>query len=192
LSEEYRSQKSIRRSFVASHHDDPLAQFICAMAWGFGPDARGLFRVRQMLLPSRDARPAVEVIEEIVKTVQEHGAAAGLSSLFVGGRARLRYLGIAFGTKLLHFAAVGAPVGPCPLVLDARVYRGAQGVTPRPPIPDPARYVRSSQYQEYCQWAHDQVEALQATQVTEPPSRPDQIEFLLFEAGGRKAVGTTT
>jgi hypothetical protein len=96
------------------------------------------------------------------------------------GRPRISHLGIAFGTKLLHFAGYASPARPRPLVFDSRVWRATRQVRGCLDLPRPAGYVRSDQYHAYCSWAERLAEA--APNGVEPAT----VEYVLFVYGGRR------
>ena len=169
---EWELHGTIRRTFI-SGLADPEVLFIASMAWGFGDDARGLHRVSEMLRRERVERPPLEVVADIVTPSRDNGAAAGFSALFLNGRTRVHGLGIAFGTKLIHFAGYNQAPDPQPLILDLNVWRGAQALSPIPPVPDPQRHCTSAAYERYCSWASSAV--LDTT--------PRVIEYTLFQGG---------
>lgn len=172
LVSEYEKFGTIRRSFVAGQAD-PVALFISAMAWGFGDDARGLYRVTRMLEVERDGGDPLAVVHDVVAATRSDGAAAGFRSLFRDGRSRVMGLGIAFGTKLLHFAGTGYSLDPVPLILDLNVWKGSRLLGPGIPVPDPRRYCTSAAYEGYCSWAQHAVAGTSGALV----------EFTLFQGG---------
>lgn len=152
ITAEFFDHGTIRRDFIQDL-DDPMALFIASMAWGYGDDGRGPYRAGRMLQTPRGAVGAETAITDIVDTTRRRGASAGFGSLFNAGRTRVFGLGIAFGTKLLHFAGYREHPDAPPLVLDVNVWRGSMELKSRPPVPDPRRYTTSAAYESYCRWA---------------------------------------
>lgn len=171
---------TIRRSYL---HDlataDPLQLLVATMVWGFGPYKVGPYRVDQMISkPPRGGGKTADVAAEIVTRVRSNGADDGFAALFHAGRPRLPWLGIAFGTKYLHFAGYTAGLTPRPLVLDKRVWGASTTLTGCPTLPDPERYTTSAMYAEYCAWAEGV--------ASQFGLEPAEVEYALFRHGGRQ------
>jgi hypothetical protein len=140
------------------------------MAWGFGKRGYGAVRVQRML----QSNNASQRIANIVGTVRTLGAGAGWKAL-LGQTEHVRGLGMAFGTKLLYFAAYKSSCpGPRPLILDARVRRAAvkYGI----PIPAKGRVVGSA-YDCYLACAKKWANTPSWKQT------PETVEFALFCLG---------
>ena len=163
---------TIRRSWLRSlAYGDPVVLLTASTIWGYGNYVRrGRPALRAMLRTPGVALITKEIIDEA-----RRDAAAGFSALFDGGgRVRVARLGIAFGTKVVHFAGY-EHCRPRPLVLDARVYRAAQEFAPTAPVPNPARYTTGIQYRAYCEWAGE-VAARNGVE-------PETVEYALFLNG---------
>ncbi len=175
VADEYEQHGTIRRSFIYGQREDCLGLFIAAMAWGFGNRAYGPSRVAKMLTTCRGSSSPERAIGEIVKKVQEAGAKDGFSALFdTRGRTKVFNLGVAFGTKLLHFAAYeGDSPGPRPLILDVNVWK-ARSVAGAPHVPNPRQYVSAVAYLRYCEEAAD---------LAPEPLGPVAVEYALFHHG---------
>lgn len=163
---------TIRRSWVRSLADlDPVVFLAASTIWGYGDYVRrGRPALRAMLLSGGVAA----TMESIIRASRS-SAADGFISLFDRRRkTRIAHLGIAFGTKAVHFAGYEFAT-PRPLVLDARVYRSALRVAPTAPVPDPAKRTTGEKYAEYCSWAGGVAERLAVA--------PELVEFALFSHG---------
>jgi hypothetical protein len=114
LTQEVEQYGGIRRAFVhALAEADPVELFLATMAWGFGPTPYGPARVNEMMTTASFATRVGQIVVE----AQTAGAAAGWTSLL--DTSKVPGLGMAYGTKLLYFAAyTSARPGPRPLVLD--------------------------------------------------------------------------
>ncbi|WP_162620268.1 hypothetical protein [Corynebacterium provencense] len=155
--------------------------YTAVCAWGNGPYVRGVSRV---VRPLRDPLAPGRLLEGLAAAA-ECGAGSGdpveiYRQFCRGGSWRIKYLGPAFFTKLMYFAA-GAPVPPkaeCsstlkhPLILDSRVARALGwsrrwGWSPE-------------QYGDY-------LEAVEELRDLWRPEVPvDVVEYQLFITGGRK------
>jgi hypothetical protein len=164
---------SIRRSWVRSLADGDPAVFLAGSTiWGFGSYVRrGRPALRAML-----RTPGADVIVREIVAAARTDAGRGFSALFAGGRSRISSLGIAFGTKLVHFAGYDY-AEPRPLILDARVFAAAHTLDPLAPVPNPARYTTGEQYRTYCEWAGDV--------ATRNDVEPEDVEYALFVYAGR-------
>ena len=157
--------------------DDEVHLLVASMAWGFGPLGYGAFRTAQML----DGAPEV-----IRGRLADIGAAArtgepreAFRSLFQRGRAVVRQLSIAMGTKYLYFASSDRqPDGPRPLVYDVNIFRAVRALADGPSAPpDPRRYTKGVDYERVVCWIHEQAGLFDVA--------PDDVEFALFEHGKR-------
>lgn len=174
---EVRRNRTIRRSWLRELADgDPVTFLVATTIWGFGSFSRGLRFLRAMLGEQRSDDGLSTVITSIVDA-SRRGAAEGFGSPFDGrGRPRISHLGIAYGTKVLHFAGYGH-AEPGPLVLDRRVWAAATTLDDKPPIPNPARYTTRHAYQAYCEWA--------AGIAYDQHVEPALVEYALFQHGAR-------
>lgn len=75
--------------------------FLVAMIWGYGPVGYGPWRTARVLT---DNTRAAERLAKVARIAQDHGGAAAFRDL---ADKRLRYLGVAFGTKYLRFVTAG-------------------------------------------------------------------------------------
>lgn len=164
---------SIRRTWVRSLADgDPIVFLAGSTIWGFGNYVRrGRPALRAML-----QTPYVGTIVTDIVAAARTDAAVGFSALFNDGRSRISSVGIAFGTKVVHFAGYDF-VAPQPLILDARVYAAAQSLDPLAPVPNPAKYTTGAQYRAYCEWAGEVAERNSV--------EPEHVEYTLFTHAGR-------
>lgn len=154
------------------------AALITAMVWGFGPSGYGPYRTRKMLGTSN----VFGILYEIAETARSCGDAPSIafSSLFSHGRTRVSWLGVSFGTKLLH-AFGHADTGVQPVIYDQFVYKGltclasTHKVSGLPRHPHPWRFMSTESYQDICRWIADV-----AQDVGRPPR---DIEYALFLLG---------
>jgi len=167
---------TIRRSWIRELADHDSVQFLAASTiWGFGGfEGRGRTWLQQML-----QTPDVEAVTQSIIEASRRSPREGFSSLFRGGRTRIKYLGIAFGTKLVHFAGYDH-AKPQPLILDKRVYASAVRLGLTDVIPNPETYTTGLEYETYCAWAAE-VAAAHGTRGVEPQA----VEYALFAAAGR-------
>jgi len=164
---------TIRRSWVRSLADgDPTVFLAASTIWGYGNYVRRGRPALQLMLTT----PGASAIAEDIINAARRDAAAGFSALFdQRGRTRIARLGIAFGTKVVHFAGYDF-ASPRPLVLDARVYLAAKEFAPAEQIPNPAKRTTGAQYRRYCEWAGEVAERANVD--------PEVVEYTLFVAGG--------
>lgn len=164
---------SIRRAWVRSLADgDPVVFLAASTIWGFGNYVRrGRPSLQSML-----RTPDVDTIVTDIIAAARTDAGDGYSALFARRRTRISSLGIAFGTKVVHFAGYDHAT-PRPLVLDARVYAAVQSLEPSAPVPDPSRYTTGAQYRTYCEWAGE----IAARNHVES----EHVEYALFLHGGK-------
>ncbi|MGB3412461.1 MAG: hypothetical protein WBA45_14835 [Microthrixaceae bacterium] len=162
---------TMRRSWIRSLADgDALVVLAASTIWGYGNYVRfGRPALKAMLGTPGAAAIVGDIVEQ-----SRRSPAAGFSALFADGSPRISRLGIAFGTKVVHFAGYDFAT-PKPLILDKRVFRSAQrlGIGQ---VPDPERFATGEQYQGYCDWAAQ----VAATHGVEP----EAVEYALFAAGG--------
>jgi hypothetical protein len=173
--EEASAVGGINRSYVHDYgatHDDPVALFLLAMAWGFAEVGYGPYRVEQVLAQ----QDAEDKIGHIVSETRTKGASAGWTALLASHR--IKGMNMSFGTKLLYFAGYRSGKYPRPLVLDDRV-RWSLYDLKRGTVPPPGSRVKKNDYLRYLElaetWAADQ------TWLQEP----DVVEYGLFDLNGR-------
>jgi 8-oxoguanine DNA glycosylase-like protein len=151
--------------------------FVLIMAWGYGNVGYGRYRTRLMLYTDGVNEKLEQALESLrspdVATLGELRSA--YRSLSWGGACRLRGLGPAFFTKLLHFAGYRAnQAGVQPLILDARVARAL----PSAGGPSLASWGWTpDEWLTYLTWASEQAAARNVS--------PDLIELELFRSGYR-------
>lgn len=167
---------TIRRSWIRGLADgDPFVFLAASTIWGFGNYVRrGRPALRAMLYT-----PDVAAVTRDIIDAARRDAADGFVALFDDcGRARIKSLNIAFGTKVVHFAGYDH-THPKPLVLDRRVYAAARGLDDPAPVPNPSRYTTGDQYRNYCAWAGEVAERNRV--------EPEFVEYVLFMDGkGRR------
>lgn len=86
--------------------------FVAAMVWGFGPVGYGAWRTQRILKVNPDAG---QRLLSIAGTTAAKGGVEGFHEM---AKAPLKYLGVAFGTKFLFFAAEASPKQVAAPVLD--------------------------------------------------------------------------
>jgi Putative 8-oxoguanine DNA glycosylase OGG-like protein len=163
---------TIRRSWIRGLADgDPVVFLAASTIWGFGNYVRfGRPALRAML-----TSPNVEPITSDIVEASRRDAGDGFAELFDDrGRTRIKSLGIAFGTKVVHFAGYDHTT-PKPLVLDSRNYASAQALDDRAPVPDPAAFTTGEQYRSYCAGAGEVAERNGV--------EPEFVEYVLFMDG---------
>jgi hypothetical protein len=96
--------------------DEPACReaFVAAMVWGYGRVGYGPYRTARVLCANPAAGATLRVAAALVRS---EGGPAAFS--WLAGH-RLRYLGVAFATKYLHFADDGQGSAPA-LILDRLV-----------------------------------------------------------------------
>jgi hypothetical protein len=171
----FRAVGGIKRSYVHDYgesHDDPVALFLLAMAWGFAEVGYGPYRVERVLAQQH----AADKICHIVSETQTKGAGAGWTALL--DTHRIEGMNLSFGTKLLYFAGYRSGKYPRPLVLDDRV-RWSLYDLKRGTVPPPGSRVKKDKYLDYLKlaetWADDQTW----------DQEPDVVEFGLFDLNGK-------
>lgn len=164
---------TIRRSWIRSLVDEPLQLLVASTIWGYG---NYLLRGRSALAAMLST-PKVESISADIVNASRCSAADGFVALFdTRGRTRITNLGIAFGTKVVHFAGYDHAT-PQPLILDARVFQAAAMLEDGGRVPDPRTYTTGAQYQDYCAWA--------AEVAARNRIEPEAVEYALFADAGR-------
>lgn len=166
--------EGIARAFVHERAgEDPVELFLLAMTWGWGLVGYGPTRVANILRQQE----AAAKLGRIVEAARSHGAAAGWTALLDSDR--LPGLGMAFGTKLLYFAAFTVDQLPKPLILDAIVREALQSAAPGT-VPRAGKTVWRDDYVRYL--------ALAADWAADPTwnQPPDVVEYGLFSQGGRR------
>jgi hypothetical protein len=171
------AENGIRRRFVhdyGARHEDPVALFLLAMAWGFAEVGYGAYRTKAILAQD----DAEYKINHIVTETRINGAGAGWTALL--GAHWIKGMNMSFGTKLLYFAGYHAGLSPRPLILDDRVrwslYDLARGAVPPPGSTSKVTKAHYLQYLDLAEaWAAD------ATWNQEP----EVVEFGLFDLNGR-------
>lgn len=167
---------TISRSWLRGLVDEPMTLLVATMIWGFGPDRYGPSKLERMLTRRRTDAPIADVVTEIVAQSQ-HGAGRGFTALFDShGDTRVMELGVAFGTKLVHFAGYDTASDPRPLVYDLRVWSATEHLDDCPTFPSPRGFVATADYERYCAWAGDV--------AAERELEPAIIEYALFRLGG--------
>lgn len=171
---EHNETGTIRRSWLRGLADrDPVLFLVATTVWGYGTFGRGVRALRAML-HHRPGSDLTEVLTDIIEA-SRLGPFHGFTALFHGGKPRVPWLGIAYGTKVVHFAGYDH-AEPKPLILDKRVWIGSQALTEKPPAPDPSTYTKSADYEQYCRWAGDVAARHSVT--------PQHVEYALFTHGG--------
>lgn len=157
----------IKRDYVHERAGgDPVELFLLSMAWGYGTVGYGPSRVSRILRqPSAPSELAA-----IVRATREHGAEEGWKALL--HTHRIKYFGMAFGTKLLYFAGYSTESRPRPLILDAFVRRALHKLTD---LDMPSKgLVHLDDYRRYLNLAE---------QSAGEDRGPDVLEYALFELG---------
>ncbi len=162
------AQKGLTRRLVRDFGQDPVRLLVAAMAWGFGTTGYGGFRSAAML-------GRLEAVEAIVATARRASAAEAYRCLRDRNRAVVPYLGAAFGTKLLYFAADRSIRRPAPLIYDANVRLGLLATGQDFPPPSS---LTTRQYIAYLELAE--------RVAIEAAVSPDVVEYTLFEMGKRQ------
>lgn len=160
--------------------------YTAVCAWGTGPYVRGVTRV---IRPLRDESAPGRLLEGLTAAA-ECGAGSGdpvevYRQFCRGGQWRIKYLGPAFFTKLMHFAA-GAPASP----EDAGSSTDGSSTSAHPLILD-SRVARSLGWSRRWGWSPEQyggyLEAVEELRDLWCPQVPVVVvEYQLFIAGGRK------
>ncbi len=163
-----RERASLSRQDVLARFANgaPIDGYLAAIIWGCGTGARNRSR---MLKVFRDNDRVIDRIDSMVGAFRKADPETAWSSI-LGGH-RLKWLGIAFGTKVAYFAALasrGADDRDLPLIADANVAK-ALG---EPVTTDVTTYIA------YCNRAR-----LLADALTGERSRADQVEYALFRLG---------
>jgi hypothetical protein len=174
LTDVYFTQRTIPRRYLydLAQPLDIERLLIGTLAWGYGADRKGRSRATKTVTVRTDPkRSPFEVATEIVETTQTQGARAGFSALFSGDTGRLKMMGTAYGTKLLHFGGYHNAPEPPPLIFDAnawKAYTKEPGNADRPHPTD----CRSADYLSYCTWCADVAQS--------NTTSPATVEYCLF------------
>ncbi len=177
IDREVEEHGTIRRSWLTTlSSSDPTTFLVAAMVWGYGNDRLGSYSLLTMLSNPGRTESTSTVLSEVI-TASRSSAADGFSSLFSSGRTRIARLGIAFGTKIVHFAGYEHAQRPRPLVYDLRVWTALQDVDGAPSLPTPRGQVSTVDYHRYCAWAEDV--------ALEQNTEPARVEYALFLHGRR-------
>jgi hypothetical protein len=153
-----------------SDEESATDAFIAAMVWGFGQVGYGAWRTQRIL--EKNDRVGARLLAIAKKTAGE-GGVAGFEEV---SEAPLKYLGVAFGTKFLFFAAEASPEKVAAPVLDRIICSWlADNLGCKLDI---SSWRRSQDYRRYCdklaEWAF-------ARDMT-----PGQVEEALFEYATRR------
>lgn len=178
IAQEVEANGTIRRSWLRQLADgDPIVFLVATTIWGFGSYNRGPRFLRAMLTDLRSSEPVGNVVASIVEASRT-SPGDGFRALFAErGRTRVSHLGIAFGTKIVHFGGYDhADVKP--LVLDLRVWTASGRLDEPAPVPNPKGYTTGDMYQAYCEWAGE-VAARHRVEAA-------VVEYALFEQGARR------
>jgi hypothetical protein len=167
---EVKRSATIRRSWLQGlADDDPITFLVATAIWGYGNFGRGVKALGAML--RRDG--VAGIVSDVIQASRQ-GPAPGFRALFDSGRPRIPWLGIAYGTKVVHFAGY-QHADPAPLILDKRVFLGAKALgTDR--VPDPGKYMTGDEYADYCAWA--------AAVAHRNDVSSQLVEYVLFLYGG--------
>jgi hypothetical protein len=158
---------------------------IGTLAWGYWVDGTGRPRTKKTLTIQTDpVMTPFEVAAEIVRTAQTKGATAGFSALFDGNAGRLKNVGTAYGTKLLHFGAYGMLSGEArPLIYGKNAWKGGRLEPGKSKVKAPDQCV-SAEYLAYCEWCEEVAAAHGTT--------PAVVEYCLYWIGrGGSPAGTS-
>lgn len=149
--------------------------FIASMVWGHGPSGYGAYRTSRILTTNKDAGASLLSAINQAKT----DPLAAYASMGYFEQNHMKYLGPAFGTKVLSFAA--APKAPAP-ILDQVVSRWLFAMTDGSIAFSPSAW-RPTEYQRYLTLMDRWSKTLGIT--------VDEVEHLIFSdsAGNLGDVG---
>lgn len=172
LEKEIAESGGIRRSWVHDQrHMDPVPFLVIVMAWGFGKTGYGTGRVRQMV---ESALQDPTVLPGIIELARRSAGEAYPSMFGPAGRARIRQMGVAFGTKFLYFSGYSDNQTLRPLIYDQRVHVSLLKIPDRGfDLPRSPSGLRTSQYLSYLEFAQRWAVDLGV--------EPDTLERALFE-----------
>jgi 8-oxoguanine DNA glycosylase-like protein len=145
----------------------PAELLLASCIWGFGRHPRARARVESMLSGDGADQVLLEVHE-----ASRTDAGTGFSALFEGGKARVPGLGVAFGTKFVHFAANHMP-RPEPLIYDRFVALALRELV-SPDFPLANCFVSRESYTRYAELADEKAQR---------GLSPEDVEFALFSHG---------
>jgi hypothetical protein len=162
-------------SVIAARH-----LLVATLVWGWGKS--GPFRVKE-LIQATNSDAGGRRLARIASTAAMDAETAYGDDLFdERGRARLRRLGVAFGTKFLYFASFAGEPDVRPLIYDMRVCKALRRCSDyasrlrssgiEHPPSDPS-HLRTKEYMTYLRFAYEI-----------HPSSPDLVELALFQEGG--------
>lgn len=160
--------------------------YTAVCAWGAGTFTRGIARV---IRPLRDSSTPDRLVEGLIAAAECGAGEADPVEVYRqfsrGGEWRIKYLGPAFFTKLMYFAA-GAPVVP---VTETEALTIESAVARHPLILD-RRVARALGWSRRWGWSPEQygdyLETVQELRDLWCPQVPvDVLEYRLFIAGGR-------
>ena len=147
---------------------------VAAYAWGTGSSGFLLGRNTRWL--KGDLHEVGIRLATAAQTLQEGGAGAAYSSMLHGGPAAVAYIGPAYFTKYLYFAASSVTVpGLRPLILDRRV---ASALRSHTDLGISKQSWSVAEYEAYLSRA--------AAFAEQHGADPDAVELALFRAGGSR------
>lgn len=156
----------LRQDVLDAFGVGPLHGFLTAIIWGCGTGARNRARMLRVFSENDDVERR---IADAVEVFAHAGPAEAWDAIRVENR--LKYLGVAFGTKVAHFARMAQPPKaepPIPLIADVNVELA---------LGSPVTSDRDA-YIDYCERAASLCGLLEGSR-----RRPDQIEYALFCVG---------
>ena len=140
--------------------------FLAVMIWGFGSDARGPFRTRRII----EQKKTGICLENCLAALQKNDIDSAYKALIDNGP---KYLGPAFGTKYIYFAA-GSIESNQPVILDSLVSIGLKewgDITFNP------LNAKSHDYLRYLDYINDEADHFSIT--------PENLEMILFTETAR-------
>ncbi|MEX1264461.1 MAG: hypothetical protein WEE66_11125 [Actinomycetota bacterium] len=172
LDSEVATSGGIRRSWVHDQrHMDPLSFLVIVMAWGFGRTGYGAERVRQMVESAHEHPTTLPRITDLAKS----DAGEAYPGMFgPAGRALIRQMGVAFGTKFLYFSGYRDNQTLKPLIYDRFVHTSLWAIPDRGfDLPRYTGGLRTRQYLSYLEFAQ--------RLASEQGIQSDWVERALFE-----------
>lgn len=169
---------------TSSGHTDEAAvvkAFLASMIWGYGLVGYGPYRTERVLTRDSTARDeeAIAQLVEIANIAQSTGGVAAFDHVATRrreGTNYLKYLGPAFGTKLLYFLTKASNVQTTP-VLDSVVHGWLQQHAPEVGSFSLSWWDTSS-YKRYVDLLHSWKTGLSS--LVGYPIDADDLEFLMF------------
>lgn len=113
------SRRLIARSDVFGNRSDPRTFLLAVTAWGHGLSGYGPARTRK-ILKAADASGTKAIDRVMTKLKRCTDMEAIWNALSIDGAAKLRGVGMAFGTKVAYFACYDRSTGSGPLIADQR------------------------------------------------------------------------